>query len=203
MGLRSLLSIPSIYSGFQSLTSGNARQVYSEQHIKAVSGSRILDIGCGTADILEFLPASTEYTGFDISEDYIASAKSRFGRRGNFFCSPVTASLAEQLTGFDIVLANGVLHHLDDKSALDLLRIARTALSDDGRFISLDGCFVSGQSPIARFLLSRDRGEFVRNETQYRNLAGQVFKDISVTIRHDLMRIPYTHIIMECIRTRS
>ncbi len=203
MELRRLLGIPKLYSAFSRAAGGDARIVYAREYIRAFPEARVLDIGCGTADILEFLPSGIEYVGFDASESYIESARSRFGPRGQFYCADVASQVGKAAVDFDIVLANGVLHHLDDDEAVDLFRIARNALKTGGRLVTLDGCYVEGQSRIARFLLSKDRGTFVRTESRYRQLASLVFAGVDVDIRHDLMRIPYTHIIMVCSQSRT
>jgi SAM-dependent methyltransferase len=198
MQLHRLLSLPRLYSGFADLAGGTARATYARQYIRAGRADRILDIGCGPGDILAYLPADVHYTGFDADASYIAAARRRFGVRGEFFCRPVTPELLQEFADFDLVLANGVLHHLDDGDAGALFEIARAALKPGGRLITLDGCYVPGQSPIARYLLGRDRGRFVRDQIGYTALAERVFPVVTAHIRHDLMRIPYTHVILEC-----
>jgi hypothetical protein len=49
-----------------------------------------------------------------------------------------------------------------------------------------------------RRLLDNDRGEFVRTEPEYRAIAESVFPKVRTSIRHDMFRIPYTVIVMEC-----
>ena len=102
------------------------------------------------------------------------------------------------LSNFDIVLATAVLHHLNDDEAIQLFKIARSTLKPHGRLITLDGCYTQGQSWLKRFILSKDRGRYVRTEDQYCALASGIFPDIKISIHHNLTRIPYTHIIMEC-----
>ncbi|HZP94400.1 MAG TPA: class I SAM-dependent methyltransferase [Burkholderiales bacterium] len=198
MDLRSLLAHPRFYSCFASAVGGGARAQYARQYLRARPGERILDMGCGTADILDYLPAGVDYTGFDLSADYIAAARSRYGERGQFRNEPVDVALAGRLGSFDLAMANGVLHHLDDAGAHSLFELAKRVLAPGGRLVTLDGCFVPGQSRIARFLLSRDRGRFVRNEDEYLRLAHASFGRVAHDVRHDLLRIPYTLIIMEC-----
>ena len=85
--------------------------------------------------------------------------------------------------------------------ALQLCCLAEAALKPGGRFIIFDGCYLPSQSHIARYLLSRDRGQNVRDREGYTKIVSQVFsKDIVVSIRHDLLRIPHTHIILECTK---
>ena len=98
-------------------------------------------------------------------------------------------------------MAIAILHHLDDREALSLLGFARELLRPGGRFVSLDGCYVEGQSRVARWFLRWDRGQNVRTEAGYLDLASQIFPGSSAYVRHDLMQIPYTHVILNCARS--
>lgn len=199
--IKSLLAQAGVYSLFARVIGATrGRRRYVDQYIRPRVGDRILDIGCGPADILEALPA-VDYHGFDLSANYIAAAKKKFGARGQFHVEPVNAGLIARYAGFDLVLATGVLHHLTDAEALDLFRVAQAALKPGGRLMTLDGCFVQGQPPVARFLLRQDRGEHVRDEARYVALAQQVFAEVTPRVTGELLRIPYTHLIMECRRT--
>jgi SAM-dependent methyltransferase len=199
-GLRSVLSAPLVYDSFQKLTGARrARQQFADDYIRAKTGARVLDIGCGTAEILDHLPG-VDYYGFDLSADYIEAAKQRYGRIGTFRCEDVTDNILRDLPSFDIALAIGVMHHLDDDGVLKLLRLARDALKVGGRLVSLDPCYVDGQSSIGRLIISKDRGRNVRDERGYRTLCEAVFSSVESHIRHDLLRIPYTHVTFTCTR---
>jgi SAM-dependent methyltransferase len=197
MGISQLLQVPQFYSTFARLAGGNSRTEFVRQYVRARPEDRLLDIGCGPADILDDLPGGIDYTGFDSNPSYIENAQHRFGQRGRFICRQVSTALKEELSTVDVVLACGVLHHLDDAQAVELLSLAKAVLNDGGRLITIDGCIVPGQSRIARFLLDRDRGQFVRTEAAYLALASKVFGSFTSHVRHDLMRIPYTHLIIE------
>jgi cyclopropane fatty-acyl-phospholipid synthase-like methyltransferase len=106
----------------------------------------------------------------------------------------------EQLGKFDIVMAFGLTHHLDNEEARDLFRLGHTALKPGGRMITHDGCYVNGQSAFARYLLRSDRGRFVRTKPEYEQLAREYFDHIQFDIRADVLRIPYYHLIMICTR---
>ncbi len=198
---RALLGIASVYSAFRGSVARNASQVLVEDFICPKPGIRILDIGCGPADILEYLP-EVEYHGFDLSSKYIRSAQKRFGSRGNFWCKKVNDAAFDELGEFDVVIATGVVHHLDDAEARSLFELARRGLKPAGRLITFDGCFITGQGFLARTFLKMDRGQFVRNKVQYESLAQSVFPYVATDIRTDLLRIPYTHIIMQCAQTQ-
>ncbi|RKZ72106.1 MAG: hypothetical protein DRQ57_17815, partial [Gammaproteobacteria bacterium] len=49
------------------------------------------------------------------------------------------------------------MHHLDDAETLQLFKIAHAALKNGGRLITMDGVFMEKQSPIARWIISKDR----------------------------------------------
>ncbi len=198
-GIRSLLSHPAIYNFTQNfLGVRKARKILVEDYFPMRKGLRILDIGCGTAEILEFLPEDIYYVGFDASIEYIEQAKNRFGHRGAFFADLVKSAHLDDLGKFDIVLAFGVLHHLDDPEAETLFQIASQAVDDDGIVLTVDPCFTPNQSAIAHWLIEHDRGQDVRNEQGYQQLASPLFASISSTPRHDFLRIPYTYLIMRC-----
>ena len=83
----------------------------------------------------------------------------------------VSPALEREQGTFSLVMATGVLHHLDDERAARLYELARRALRPNGRLITYDGCFVPEQSKTARWLLSHDRGKFVRTREAYLRLA--------------------------------
>jgi len=197
--LSSLLSLPAGYRIFRWMMGGeSAWKTYLAEYVKPAPGNKILDIGCGPADVLNYLP-DVNYTGLDISQEYICSAKKRFGSKGRFWCGDVGLAAIEGEQGtFDLVLATGVIHHLDDAQAARLFDLARLALCPNGRLVTLDGCYVPQQSRIARWLLSKDRGEFVRTREDYLRLALARFSKVEPHLRHDLLRVPYTHLIMRC-----
>ena len=197
-GLRRLLDLARVYSAMSDAVAGSARSTYVKEYVRPRPGDRILDIGCGPAAILDSLPPDIEYVGFDENPDYIRAAELRGDPRAQFSCKRLGSDAITDGSTFDIVLATGVLHHLNDAEALELLRIGRGTLKPGGRLVTLDGCFVPSQSIVARLLLKRDRGRFVRNEASYVGLAKSVFPQVKSSIRHDLLRIPYSLIVMEC-----
>src|SRR5690349_4371496 len=101
MKLRNVLAKPWVYSSFARLIGATrGRQLYVQRHVRPRTGDRILDIGCGPADILEALPP-VDYHGFDLSAAYIDSARQRFGGRGHFHVEAVNLELLNKYSGFD------------------------------------------------------------------------------------------------------
>jgi len=203
-GLRALLSSPMLFDFMQNLVGADGlRKTYVREYVRPVPGARILDIGCGTAAILDYLPQEVEYEGYDLSARYIEHARKKYGPRGRFFCERVSGLSLREPHRFDIVLASGVLHHLNDDEAGDLFKVAALGLRPSGVLITHDNVYVEGQSRMARYLISKDRGSHVRTPAQYEALARSVFSHAETATRHDLLRIPYTHFFMRCSLQRD
>jgi SAM-dependent methyltransferase len=193
---RRLLSSARLYQLVQhALAPRSSREAFVNDYICPEPEDRILDVGCGPADDLAYVPEDVTYVGFDLSRRYIEAARSRWGDRGTFFQAEVTPSLL-QGKEFDIVIANGVIHHLNDREVLDLLNLARSILRPGGRLVTKDPVFIEPQHPVARYLVKRDRGGYVRDMPGYFQLASQVFAQPSIAMRQDLLRLPYNHAIM-------
>jgi len=193
-----LMAFPDVYSRVTLFLRGKKRvQYFVDQYVRPGNGDRFLDIGCGTGDILFFLP-DVDYYGFDLNRSYIEMAKSRFSSRGKFFNRPVSRDILKGEKNFDIVLAMGILHHLDDDKARELFELASRLLRPGGRLVTYDGCYTENQSGLARFFLWLDQGNFVREKSAYENLARHAFSSVETHVRNDLLTIPYTIIILEC-----
>lgn len=195
--LRAILSLPAAYRLFVKMIGENYRAVYQQDYVQATAGQRVLDIGCGSGDVVAYLPA-VEYVGLDINPKYIRAAQARFGHRGEFRCEDVAKAVVREPASYDIVMANGVLHHLADEEARLLLELASQALKPTGRLVTHDPCYLANQSLTVRTLLRLDRGRFVRPAPAYQALAGENFAEVRSHVRHDLLRIAYSVHIMVC-----
>jgi SAM-dependent methyltransferase len=200
---RRLLEHPRLYSWYREFAAGGReRAIFAQQYVRARPGNRILDVGCGPADLLEDLPQQVAYVGADTAPRYIADAKQRFAGRGEFYCRTLDVSFVDELgaNSFDIVIAHGLIHHLDDREVLGLYEVVNRALVPGGRLVTLDGCFAENQSLLVRALLKGDRGKHVRDQQSYEALSRQAFREVKGSLRSDLHRIPYCVLIQECVK---
>jgi cyclopropane fatty-acyl-phospholipid synthase-like methyltransferase len=172
-----------------------------QEFLHPQDGDRILDIGCGPARILRELPTSVEYYGFDIDARYVASAERKYGSRGRFWVGQVGLVALAGLPKFDAVLAVGVLHHLDDRQASDLFRLANEALRPGGRVVTFDPCRTDDDSRLVRFVLNHDRGRGVRRPQEYARLAATAFERVESSVFPAEVRIPYTANVLVCEKT--
>lgn len=197
-GFKKILDIPLTYRAFTKLVSNDKSKArYVQEYIKPRTGHRILDIGSGPCDILEMLP-QVDYIGFDMNPKYIEAAKKKFGNKGTFLCKKVDRDTIIEPSSFDIIIANGVLHHLNDEEAFRLFELAKINLKPSGRLITFDGCYTNNLSMIVKLILSLDRGQFIRSREGYIELASKYFPIVKATHHQDFLRIPYSHLILEC-----
>jgi SAM-dependent methyltransferase len=166
-----------------------------DDYLQLEPGMHILDIGCGPGHIVRHLPEGTHYTGIDVDERSIAFAKRTFGGRGRFIRGYFDATLAESLKPLNVIMMNGVMHHIADDDLARTLQNARAALASAGILFTLDGCYAPGQSRIAKWLLDNDRGGYVREAAAYRSLLSADFDSVEVHVRDDLAIWPYTFAI--------
>ena len=193
-----ILSSPAVYLTYQTLVGGiRARRKCIAEHVRPTSGLTVLDIGCGPGYAITYFP-EPQYFGFDVSPRYIRYARSRFSANGKFFCSIFDESTAGSVPPVDVVLLMGLVHHLDDDAAVKLLTIIRQVMKPEGRLVTLDGGYRTGQPAIARMFLDNDRGEHIRDEQGYVKIAGEVFGRVTPVVREDLFLIPYTAVILVC-----
>lgn len=198
-GIRSVLSNPMVYETFQKVVgSHRVRAELIDTYIKPRPGMRVLDIGCGPGDLVTYFPDGVDYTGTDLSEAYVASANERFGDRGRYFQGRVGDLDPSELGEFDVVVAKSLLHHIDEDEALHLFDSATEVLAPGGHLVTLDAAYTSDMSKASRFVVSRDRGQSILAPEGYEALARQAFGTVRTAVHHDLLRIPYTHVFMDC-----
>lgn len=196
-GVFALSQISSVYQFMQDMLAGTkARTQIIERFLRPAAGMRIVDVGCGSASLLPYLGA-VDYTGLDPNPDHIRRAQERHGAEARFHCAGADA-LAE-LVGepYDLAMCIGVLHHLDDAAVTEVCTQVAANLKPGGRFVTIDPAFVDGQNPIARWLAAHDAGQAVRTPAAYAAFLKSRFSQVKVTVTHDLLRVPYTHCIIE------
>jgi SAM-dependent methyltransferase len=193
--LRKALGNVSLYIAVQKGIGADRIRYHCLDEAKLTVGDRVLDVGCGPAYYFDRLP-QVDYVGFDTSEAYVAYARQRYGKRGDFRCEILTAEHLGQLGRFDAILLFGLLHHLDDTQGAALLDLAARLLTPGGRVVSCDPTLHEGQGRISRWMSENDRGEYVRRPELYDRMAQARFGDLETRLLDAQTRVPTSHYIM-------
>lgn len=195
MDLRRVLESPVVYQLFQQ--SGgffNARLKAIARHLDVPETGVIVDVGCGPGYLRRHLPSTCRYIGFDTDQDYIDFARRHHAQNAEYHCQPFDAGAVAQVRPVDIVMMNGLLHHLTDAEAQTVVTDAYNALKPGGRIFTLDGCYTPGQTAFKRRLLDLDRGQYVRTRDEYAALFAGEFGPVRSVVEEDLSWVPYTWI---------
>ena len=166
-----LLGIPFVYDVLRPLAVGGLDTSRLFIGARATADDVVFDVGCGTGIALEHLGPVRTYLGFDTDTVAVARARERAKARDESItlhdrAMTVQDVLKERPT---LALIVGVLHHLDDTSAVALLEALR-ASPTMRRVYTLDPAFLPGalRNNVMSLL---DRGRHVRRPSGYEALA--------------------------------
>ncbi len=124
----------------------------------AIAGARLLDVGSGLGQLSRLAREfGIEYAGLEPDDALRAEAARDFP--GAAFLVGGAEDLGKLLRPADIVVLNGVAHHLND----DLLGRTLQAARGGRGLVLCDHLRLDGKThALARFLQDRDQGKFVR-----------------------------------------
>ena len=199
--VRKVLEFSEIHVFFKKLISGRNQnnEIIMELLPNRARGMRILDLGCGTAEILDSISGEKAYVGIDYNKKYIESASSKYKERitARFVCTDLNTYAKKCEEKFDLVLMIGVLHHVCDKDADLAINSVQELLADEGQFVSLDCCLTRPMNPIAWVLCKLDRGKYVRYKDEWVSLMKKHWDKVWYKIRTDTLVLPYSIILFK------
>lgn len=146
---------PHIWLLAQKIIGGTyGKQKLALSHYK---GGSILEIGCSIGNIAEAFRGKVErYLGQDIDEAAIRAARKRLP---DF--EFMTSDLAAIDERFDYVMVAGVLHHVDDETAVEMLSHAKRLCR--GSIMSFDPLPVPpGSGPVRKLIGAIEQGQWIR-----------------------------------------
>lgn len=195
-GVYSSLKISSVYNASQDVFgSTKALKRLVAEHVKPPVDGTVLDLGAGTGAVQRYLPGC-RYTAVEPNPRYVRRMTSRFQGSDNVAIEGSAPDILPMQQKFDRVLVLGVLHHVDDDTARDLLRFASDQLAPGGSVVTFDPVVGPATPRSARIAMSLDRGRNIRTSAGYNQLAEPYFQQRSADTRDDLLRIPWHHYIM-------
>lgn len=198
-----LLGNPFGYKSFQRAAGAEKmRRILTRDYIHPKPGDRILDIGCGTADIRPYLGNTVSYLGIDSNESYIKHDRLKYCKDSStlFICKDMNDDITHPYL-YDIVLLIGVLHHISDQSVYKLLPSLPQLLRPSGRIITMDGCYTDDLTSFETMLLRNDRGKFVRSLSEWKALFSRCIPEATYEIRKDLYYLPFNCILFQYQRS--
>lgn len=188
-----LVTVPWFYMEFQKLLGSNrALRLFHDRILSKYPFKTVLDVGCGPAPIRPYL-GECDYFGVDLNKAHIDFAKRKYSGQGTFECRNVANDAEFGEERFDLILCIGLLHHLEDKEAMNLLKTLAGLLAKGGRLVTLDPVYIHKQNWLARKLNDLDSGQNVRNEIGYQSLFPTENHQLDSIIYDDLIRLPYNH----------
>ncbi len=188
-----------LYKLFQfSVSKSGAAHKISNEVLKPNGIKTVLDFGCGIGYHSNEFP-DAEYLGIEPLQGCIDKANKTYGSSSaKFIVGDHNTLKSIPTSSYDLIIAIGVLHHIDDHIFTEFLKESYRILKPGGRLTTFDPVFHENQKRFSRWLVSRDRGLWVRTPEKYLFPIKNVFpKEPTFKIYSSLLRIPYDHIHLE------
>jgi len=202
--MEKVMDMPLVYQAFQNLVYTKKSYETIDELLNFVNCNAVLDFGCGTGVYSEKFTNSL-YIGIDPLESCITRARTKYGEsQTRKFIVGDEAKLFDFTDArFDLIIAMGVLHHMEDRKASIFLEEAIRLLNMNGKLVCLEPLYFEGQSRSARFMVSQDRGKFARNEAGYKGLFPGGIEGIAMERKLGLLRIPYDQVAIKYTSTKA
>ena len=165
-----ILGHPWVYEHIRPLPVGGIDMSSAYQLLGCDESAVVLDVGCGTGDALKHLRRFADYLGVDTDRVALEHARTRHVGRPNVsfecrVCGPEDFR-ARAVSHVSLV---GLLHHLSDAQAIDLLALLAQCPTLV-RAVSLDVVYLDGHW-YNNLLARLDRGRYCRSSAGYVALA--------------------------------
>ena len=195
-GPYALLESARIYTLFNRAIGGMRLREWLVQNLGIEPGMSILDVGSGTSSINAVM-TGVDYTGIEPNKGYVEEAQNRFPAAK--ILQGGIEDLGSLEDAYDVVMALGVLHHVDDTQVSRFFRGAARCLTPRGRIVTLDPGTWSGLTRVAKFNVGLDRGGHVRNVGAMTELisqsAGKLNLHTEIVPLSGRLRVPFGHIL--------
>lgn len=167
--VQAMSAVPAIFDFLRWILEGGFRGHESvfQNELQDESGTT-LDLGCGTGQWSGRF-SDSEYVGVDIVPEYVSAAHRKHPEHTFLLADGRSLPLKTETIGR--VLISGVLHHLDDRSATDVLAECVRVLEPMGTLVVWEDISTSPwTNPIGQMAHRLDNGDFIRRPDEYRSL---------------------------------
>lgn len=152
--------------------------------------TNIVEIGCADGLILSKIDKNIKYFGYEIDNNYIIKLKNKYLNNKNYsFYNNSIENI--NFYNFDskntLIVLIGVFHHIPDSAVHSFLNKTKNFA-----VYAVDAVRLEDQNLLTKILLNNDKGKFIRNFEEYRNL----LNDYEFLLaRNKYLRFSYDHLI--------
>jgi SAM-dependent methyltransferase len=168
-----LAETPATFHWLRKLPEANYKE--TKRRIAAIRDSlgspHVLDLGCGTAEYAELFDTA-KYLGVDIHPGYIEFARQR--RPAHRFEVADVRTWKPEAGAFDLVMVNGVLHHLDDAAVGEFLATAKGLTKPGGTLLVIEDVDLADPPIATRLVHLLDHGNHIRDAARWQALVSAV-----------------------------
>jgi SAM-dependent methyltransferase len=167
--LQRLLDVPIVFQLQQKICNNYLNVATAFASYLEIYDKDILDVGCSTAACADEIinMKNNRYIGIDIDLRYVNLAR-RIHPDGRFIQQDAR-HLPFDTKSFDVVMFNGVWHHMDDDLIRECMEEVKRVLRPTGVLLVSEPVF-RHDWPVSTFFLKNDRGKFIRTREGYRSL---------------------------------
>jgi len=202
MRLSDVFDNPKLYELFQyGVARPGTPSIIRDEVLKPIGVQKVMDFGSGIGYHSRIFDKS-EYLGIEPLEGCVKRANNLHHAPNRKFLVGDHRTLKKiPSASFDLVIAIGVLHHIDDETFSEFIKESYRILRTGGRLTTFDPVLHENQSVLSRWVVKRDRGKWVRAESEYSAIIASSFpRDIKSKIYSGLLRIPYDHVAFTLIK---
>lgn len=159
-------------------------------------GMNVLDLGCGTANIVEFLPENINYTGIDSSSNYIFYDSKKYPGH-TFICKNLKEDVSLDKK-YDLIISEALVSSLTDANTEVFFNTIKKHAAPDCKIVISDMNYSKTAHTFENFLFKSERGTNFRDREDYLKLLSKHFNIDNVSVISKIYRIPYSKLVFEC-----